>query len=136
MIVIHVARKPLIGSVAKNVLEHGTGGLNIDLCRIGSETVGWTGGGGGLKNWNEKGVGMNAGDPRPVTGRWPANLILEHAPGCVCTGRKPSSNVLPVEGMPTAETAYEEIWSCVEGCPAKEINSQRGSSEFFLQIKH
>lgn len=32
---IVVARKPLIGTVAANVLEHGTGGMNIDGCRIG-----------------------------------------------------------------------------------------------------
>ena len=31
---IVVARKPLIGTVAQNVLEHGTGALNIDACRI------------------------------------------------------------------------------------------------------
>jgi DNA modification methylase len=32
---ICLARKPLIGTVAANVLEHGTGGLNIDGCRVG-----------------------------------------------------------------------------------------------------
>ena len=32
---IVVARKPLIGTIVENVLEHGTGGLNIDGCRIG-----------------------------------------------------------------------------------------------------
>jgi site-specific DNA-methyltransferase (adenine-specific) len=37
---ICVARKPLIGTVAQNVLEHGTGGLNIDGCRIEHITVG------------------------------------------------------------------------------------------------
>lgn len=31
---IVVARKPLIGTVAANVLAHGTGGINIDGCRI------------------------------------------------------------------------------------------------------
>lgn len=31
---IVMARKPLIGTVAENVLEHGVGGLNIDKCRI------------------------------------------------------------------------------------------------------
>ena len=31
---IVVARKPLIGTIVENVLEHGTGGLNIDACRI------------------------------------------------------------------------------------------------------
>jgi DNA modification methylase len=31
---IIVARKPLIGTVAQNVLEYGTGGINIDGCRV------------------------------------------------------------------------------------------------------
>lgn len=31
---ITVARKPLVGTVAANVLAHGTGGLNIDGCRV------------------------------------------------------------------------------------------------------
>jgi site-specific DNA-methyltransferase (adenine-specific) len=31
---ITLARKPLIGTIAANVLEHGTGGLNIDGCRV------------------------------------------------------------------------------------------------------
>jgi DNA modification methylase len=35
---ITVARKPLMGTVAENVLEHGTGGLNIDGCRVVGET--------------------------------------------------------------------------------------------------
>lgn len=30
-----LARKPLIGTVAQNVIEHGTGGINIDGCRVG-----------------------------------------------------------------------------------------------------
>lgn len=32
-----VARKPIVGSVADNVLTHGTGALNIDACRIHTE---------------------------------------------------------------------------------------------------
>ena len=31
---ITVARKPLIGTVAENVLAHGTGGINVDGCRV------------------------------------------------------------------------------------------------------
>ena len=34
---ILMARKPFKGSVAENVLEHGTGGINIDECRVGNE---------------------------------------------------------------------------------------------------
>jgi len=34
---IVMARKPFKGTVAENVLEHGTGGINIDGCRVGDE---------------------------------------------------------------------------------------------------
>jgi site-specific DNA-methyltransferase (adenine-specific) len=34
---IVLARKPLDGTVANNVLTHGTGGINIDGCRVGNE---------------------------------------------------------------------------------------------------
>jgi site-specific DNA-methyltransferase (adenine-specific) len=40
---ILVCRKPLDGTVADNVLKHGVGGLNIDACRVGTETFGWDG---------------------------------------------------------------------------------------------
>ena len=33
---ITVARKPLIGTVSSNVLEHGTGAINVDGCRVGN----------------------------------------------------------------------------------------------------
>lgn len=36
---IIMARKPLVGTVAANVLAYGTGGLNIDLCRVDTGEV-------------------------------------------------------------------------------------------------
>jgi site-specific DNA-methyltransferase (adenine-specific) len=36
---IVMARKPFKGSVAENVLEHGTGGINIDECRVKVDSV-------------------------------------------------------------------------------------------------
>jgi site-specific DNA-methyltransferase (adenine-specific) len=39
MELICVARKPLIGTVAANVLEHGTGALNVDGCRVETAEV-------------------------------------------------------------------------------------------------
>jgi site-specific DNA-methyltransferase (adenine-specific) len=38
---ILVFRKPLIGTVAANVLAHGTGGLNIAACRVGTGVETW-----------------------------------------------------------------------------------------------
>jgi DNA modification methylase len=35
---IVMARKPVIGSIRENVLEHGTGAINIDACRVGYES--------------------------------------------------------------------------------------------------
>ena len=82
---IVLARKPLIGTVAANVLEFGTGGLNIDGSRVASDD-------GFEKAW-DKPVSTNISAPggkfisegiqhtvdissnRPVGGRFPANLI-------------------------------------------------------------
>lgn len=74
---IVVARKPLAGTVAANVLEHGTGALNIDGCRIATDEdrsrpprtpnaiLG-----------NGKGTNLAASESNPG-GRWPANVILD-----------------------------------------------------------
>jgi site-specific DNA-methyltransferase (adenine-specific) len=75
---VTVARKPLIGTVAENVLEHGTGGLNIDGCRVDGAPPSVpqpvfnspTGRIYGMKT----GEGRN-GEMSQATGRWPANLI-------------------------------------------------------------
>lgn len=73
---ICVARKPLSGTVAENVLTHSTGALNIDGCRVGSDIVGWGGKGAGGNTWNEENNGLGKdGDARPVAGRWPANFV-------------------------------------------------------------
>jgi hypothetical protein len=75
---IVLARKPLVGTVAANVLAHGTGGINVDACRIAATdktpapvgqytrpsigTVGHTGIRDGFSDH---------------LGRWPANVLLD-----------------------------------------------------------
>jgi site-specific DNA-methyltransferase (adenine-specific) len=72
---IILARKPLIGTVAANVLEHGTGGLNIDGCRVGDEdmTAQFD------REWNQDGTfgnGKRASQGKLCApGRFPANFI-------------------------------------------------------------
>lgn len=79
---IVVARKPLAGTVAGNVLAHGTGALNIDGCRVEGEfESGWakTGSKAGP---NTSMSGDNyARDPKPdnPAGRWPANVVLDES---------------------------------------------------------
>lgn len=76
---ICVARKPLIGTVAENVLQYGTGGINIDGCRVegiknipaslptnaGAKASGW--------GFGPRPEGTSGFDPN--IGRFPANLI-------------------------------------------------------------
>lgn len=84
---IVMARKPLIGTVAHNVLTHGTGALNIDGSRIGTTVEAWP----KTRAYGSKSnVSMTTCEtpqyaqetgPAPQ-GRWPANIILdEHTAG-------------------------------------------------------
>jgi len=66
-----LARKPLVGTVAANVLAHGTGGLNIDGCRVGDEVLPEITAGQAKLGTFERGVMVT---PERV-GRWPANLL-------------------------------------------------------------
>lgn len=85
-----LARKPLAGTVAANVLEHGTGALNIDGCRFAYGDPAWPGPGDSTegqwdREWSQSAAPMaerwdattsRAGGPvgRADLGRWPANL--------------------------------------------------------------
>jgi DNA modification methylase len=78
---ITVARKPLIGTVAENVLAHGTGAINVDGCRVG-DFVNTTPSGVDRRNAALAEAGYRPGQyqmgqttPSSAQGRWPANLI-------------------------------------------------------------
>jgi len=90
---ITVARKPLIGTVAENVMQYGTGAINVDECRVevtqsDAETsikrTGYKNGANHVskpRNIGEKwdGWGMASRENSTLsfikTGRWPANFI-------------------------------------------------------------
>ena len=69
---ITVARKPLIGTVAENVLEHGTGVINVDGCRVGTEVLPAQ-----VRGITRMGTfeGADGNETPERMGRWPANLI-------------------------------------------------------------
>lgn len=77
---ICVARKPLAaGTVAANVLEWGTGAINVDGCRVGDDPITQHG-----RNASDNRAmsGANYAEPagRAWTGRWPANFIHDGLP--------------------------------------------------------
>lgn len=93
---ILLVRKPVEGTIAQNVLTHGTGGLNLDGCRIGFANE--------ADETEPKGKNQHADHDngarennifgameRPRTnytasGRWPPNVCLSHTDRCVPTG--------------------------------------------------
>jgi len=74
-----LARKPLDGTVAANVLRHGTGALNIDAARVGTgdsyNRAPASSGYSGIAGY-EKGTGRMP--ESSSLGRFPANLVLSH----------------------------------------------------------
>lgn len=80
---ICLARKPLEGTIAENVLEHGTGGINIDECRVGppgdkSEHFGAI----DKSECNLHEGGIKERVPADNSkGRWPANVIMAEDAG-------------------------------------------------------
>jgi hypothetical protein len=81
-----VARKPLGGTVATNVLAHGVGALNIDGCRVGTDER-------TNRGMSSLGV-MHDDDWKPrdvsntVTGRWPSNVVLDESQAAVLDEQK------------------------------------------------
>lgn len=79
---ITVARKPLDGTVAANVLSHGVGALNIDGCRIPTD--------------EQRGPGVLS-EPHDG-GRWPANLIHDGSDEVVAAFPAKAGAAAPVRG--------------------------------------
>lgn len=109
-----VARKPLAEkTVAKNLLEYGTGALNIDGCRVGTDEA--------------------AGDP----GRWPSNIILDEEAGAALdeqTGELKSGANPTRRNSDKFRLAYGDFEGQRECEPARGANSG-GASRFFYCSK-
>src|SRR6266404_387788 len=102
-----IARKPLEGTLAANLLVHGTGALNIGACRV-------------PRDWDERGEAWKASgvslDPTAEKiaappgqgmilhpgGGWPANLVLSHSDMCAVLGQ------------------------CAPDCPVGQMDEQAG----------
>ncbi len=124
---ICLARKPLDGTVAANLAEHGTGALNIDGCRVAT-TPADARDVGRVINRNVRqdrdwGMNRNGSDVVasvvPAEGRWPANVIHDGSDevvalfpadakaGSPVKGNEPSSVTSGIYGEFNGRTAYE-----------------------------
>lgn len=93
-----LARKPLAaGTIAANVLEFGTGALNIDGCRVGSDVMResrMSQSPGGVLNMNGRDIihgnwqQVPNDNPAEHIGRWPPNILLTHDSRCEHAGTR------------------------------------------------
>jgi site-specific DNA-methyltransferase (adenine-specific) len=101
---IIVARKPLVGTVAENVLTHGTGGINVDGCRVKGTWSTWRKKDGTVSEQNQDShaiYGQGMGDvrnPEHSAGRWPANLIHDGSEEVVGLFPVTKTGVCPADG--------------------------------------
>lgn len=159
-----LAEKPLSEkSFASNVERWEVGGLNIDACRVPRAE-------GDVPGWHESGAQGSGGylgedtfaihdmTPEEIQarcggkGRWPADVVFTHAPGCRPVGTQKvkgtADRVIKPGDMATwevrgkrREEGYSiegytdqdgmetvEVWDCEEGCPVLEIDRQGGYS--------
>jgi site-specific DNA-methyltransferase (adenine-specific) len=95
---ILLVRKSLDGTLANNALVHGTGGLNIDACRVAfqgttdeqeSKNKNQHGDFGSGQRGNKiYGADLNDRTNYDAPGRWPPNTVFCHADGCRPVGSR------------------------------------------------
>jgi len=160
-----LARKPFKGTVARNVLEYGTGALNIDACRIAtsdewepstrraSDSI-------GTFKTRERTTEQHA------RGRWPAHISFEHHPDCEIVGTKIEKGHKGYPNGPGGKSVHwspdskrsedcrTEMWegipdrevpayACHPDCPVEVLDTQTrgarkaggGGSRFFYVAK-
>ena len=131
---ITLARKPFPGTVAANVQEHGTGAINVDGCRVG--TNGETPSGSGK---HSKGVFCpHSGSPQqegpnitPPEGRWPANLIHDGSEEVAALFPETKSGDLNQASVKASDRIYGGGFGNGKTCP-KEFKRNSGSAARFF----
>jgi len=157
LIAITMARKPIAeGSVVANVLRYGTGAINIEATRIAA-TDGYQ------KMWDRPvrtnitsgtyvmgpQVRTDLSAYRP-SGRWPANLVVQHTPSCRMVGTRESSFGGGAKASGGFVQGYEHgsgfvgrtvevpVWDCAPSCAVCDIDAQdpdnSPGSQFFLNL--
>lgn len=142
---ICVARKPVNGTIAGNVLKYGTGGINIDGCRIGitdNSKNNWKPKGYELKNSvYEYGSKEIATEQNPA-GRFPANIIFDEIAGVMLDEQSGESNgSRPNLEIGHTATNRKGVYSSIQNSLVKNnIKTKRhpdtgGASRFFYCAK-
>jgi DNA modification methylase len=161
---IVMARKPFKGTVAMNVREHGTGAINVDACRVGTEvrTVRPVNGGTfkldgcqsieELRHLASLGAKTPSGrdarttlaraekfnatsEPREYAGRWPANVILDEHMARVLDEQVPKTSTTGKRSERSKAAEVEGTTWGVNNHKSVEYTDSGGASRFFYVAK-
>lgn len=146
---IIMARKPLDGTVVQNVLEHGTGAINVDGCRVELETdcrllKGGTYGG---NRGSDKGTSMFGTNTKGLeyevpsaNGRWPANLIHDGSEEVLAgfpQSKGTASGGSPDRNSKSSEAYWGEGGGGFKGGRSTVAHGDNGSAaRFFKTCEH
>lgn len=135
---IVLARKPFEGTVAQNVLEYGTGGINIDDCRVEAHGRPLREKLADLPSNGIYGEGLNSSRAVGETdvGRWPANVIHDGSEEVLATFPDAKGQQGDLKGHNKTRQSPNGIFG--EMAPAKD-HLKRGDSgtaaRFFYSAK-
>lgn len=150
---IVLARKPLVGTVAANVLAHGTGALNIDRCRISYDMAdtnpatnplhrklaGYANGNAADAGSSSYSLKDGSGDRNPNNlGRWPANLCHDGSDEVLAQFPTTSSGKMRAG---TVRAAQDEpgsvVYGTYGGCrtPADTLGDSGSAARFYYCAK-
>jgi len=147
-------RAPYDGTYVDRALTYGTSALNIGGGRVSAKGETWEREPNTIKPNDSIGT-FKTGVRSMVQnegGRWPANLVLTHLPGCRPAGAKKvratkqrvqkdtktyesnsrAGDSTPPAGLATSGYADDDgletviNWECMDGCPVKEMGEQSG----------
>jgi DNA modification methylase len=133
---IVVARKPLIGTVAKNVLEFGTGAINIDGCRVGTDAIPSN----QLEEWSGFGELVRPAYTQVMhEGRWPANVLHDGSEEVLEEfakyGDKSSARVSGNPNEPKRGGDSTPIWGFSDGRTTHDFRDSGTAARFFKQCR-
>lgn len=135
---IVVARKPLIGTVATNVLKYGTGAINVDGCRVeGRERMEYGLATAVRTKANVFGKPSESADFDSHKGRWPANVIHDGSEDVLeafeVAGDRPSTRIeKPSDCSRDGNTSFDSMRG---SRPARGYADEGTAARFFYCAK-
>lgn len=143
---ITVARKPFKGTIAANVQAHGTGGLNIDGCRVGDEVVSTHSRGSngafpkrpgetsaeesGRKQDQREGL-----DHSERNGRWPANLVHDGSDAVMAAFPANAGAQAPVKGTEDSAASTGNVTGKRARVKGAFHGDSGSAARFFKQVE-